>query len=137
MRASVEIAFPSPSVVSDAAVLARFLAPSAGSEGRSHVTLRAEGGGGLITVSREALDLLIRILDEMVEGNAVTLVPGTPELTTQQVADILHVSRPYVVTLLEEGKMPHRKVGPRRRIKFQDLMEYMRRQYDPVVPVPR
>jgi excisionase family DNA binding protein len=134
--AAVEIAFPSPAVVSDAAALAHFLVPSPASGGERYVTLRAENGGGSVTVSREALDLLVRILDEMVEGNAVSLVPGSPELTTQQVADILHVSRPYVVTLLEEGKIPHRKVGPRRRIRFQDLMEYMQRRYDPAATHP-
>jgi excisionase family DNA binding protein len=71
-----------------------------------------------------ALRLLGEILSELALGNTVKVVPIHAELTTQEGADMLNVSRPHLVKLLDEGALPHTKTGRHRRIKFNDLMAY-------------
>lgn len=77
-----------------------------------------------ITLPGGAVRLLVDVLSQMARGNAVTIVPYHAELTTQQAADFLGVSRPFLVKQLEQRALPHRKVGTHRRIAFRDLLRY-------------
>lgn len=72
------------------------------------------------------VQLIVRLLQETVAGNTVALVSIGRELTTQQAATVLNVSRPYVVRLMEEGKLPFHKVGTHRRVRTDDLLKYRR-----------
>jgi excisionase family DNA binding protein len=71
-----------------------------------------------------AIALLADILGAMAAGKRVYLIPENTELSTVEAADILNVSRPYLIKLLDTGKIPHRKVGRHRRILMEDLMAY-------------
>lgn len=90
------------------------------------VPITLERGSGPLRHLRlpvSAVRLLLGMLEEMARGNAVTLLPIPSELTTQA-ADLLGVSRPHLVRLLDGGKIPYRKVGSHRRVRAHDVLEY-------------
>jgi excisionase family DNA binding protein len=82
----------------------------------------------LIELPTSALCLLMDILAEQADGNAVKVVPVHAELTTQEAADLLKVSRPHLVKLLEEGGLPFHRTGKHRRVRFADLMLFKARR---------
>jgi excisionase family DNA binding protein len=98
--------------------------------GSRAIQVRPEGSerGTSVTVPLAAFDLFLAVLAQMADGNAVTIVPVHAELTTQQTADLLNVSRPHVVRLLEEGRIPSRRVGAHRRVRAEDAIAYRRRE---------
>ncbi len=69
-------------------------------------------------------EMLVRVASALQEGKVITLVPETQELTTQAAANVLGVSRPHLVKLLESGVIPHHKVGAHRRVFMKDLLAY-------------
>ncbi len=73
-----------------------------------------------------AVALIRRLLKDMGDGKAVTLVSDEPEITTEQAASLLHVSRPYVVGLVDKGQLPARNVGKQRRLLLKDVLAYKR-----------
>jgi excisionase family DNA binding protein len=98
------------------------LAPKAEAELR--ITL---DDGTEVTLPRAATRLLHHLLTQMSLGNAVTLIPIHAELTTQEAADYLNVSRPFLIKLLEANRLPFHMVGTHRRIKFTDLLSFKKK----------
>ncbi len=118
---------PTAAEAQEAKFAARGLAPVLRKRGSRTIKVRASGDGAeaTVTVPREAFQFFLEVLGHMANGNTVTIMPIHAELTTQEAADLLHVSRPYLVGLLDSKEIPHRMVGTHRRILASDLLAYV------------
>jgi excisionase family DNA binding protein len=101
----------------------RILSAVDGKQDAGEFRVKLEGGEELRLPSA-VKTLLIHLLTEMSRGNAVKIIPIHAELTTQEAADYLNVSRPFLVSLLEKGEVKFHKVGTHRRVRFEDLSAY-------------
>ncbi len=88
------------------------------------VNIKIQGSDELVAIPLKALKLLTSILSNMSEGKSIALLPTDAEISTQQAAEILNVSRPHVIKLLEKGEIPFKMVGSHRRILLQDILSY-------------
>ncbi len=102
----------------------RILAPLLSGAAPHLKIIEQDGTEQTVVIPAAAYRLLVDVLAQMSQGNAVTLIPIHAELTTQEAADLLNVSRPYLIKQIEAGDIPHHKIGRHRRIRFDDLMVY-------------
>lgn len=84
-------------------------------------------GDGELVLPREAVEMFAAVLSAMANGQGVQIIPVNAELTTQEAADFLRVSRPYLIKLLEQDEIPYRRVGRHRRIEYGELVKYKRK----------
>lgn len=89
------------------------------------VRLEPAGETCELEVPRDAVEVLAQVLAHLADGQAVSIVATDDELTTQQAADLANVSRPYLIKLLDEGKIAYRKVGKHRRILTAAMLAYL------------
>jgi excisionase family DNA binding protein len=116
---------PTPEEIQSAAEAATALA-----QAKSHDGALTVGGseGNELRLAPAISDLLVDLLGHIAQGEMVTFVPVGAMLTTQQAADMLNVSRPYLSSLLKQGAIPFVPVGSHRRVRFEDLMAYKERR---------
>ena len=91
------------------------------------VEVKLPGKEVTLKIPTKAFSLLVRIIGNMAEGKSNAVLPSNEMLSTQQAADILNISRPYLVKLLEAGEIPYTKAGTHRRIELKHVLEYKER----------
>jgi excisionase family DNA binding protein len=117
-----EVVTPTADDAALAKVSVERLAAHLGDAGGVRLQVTSGQASEELVLPASAVRLLVRALTELGRGNGVTLTPIGAELTTQQAADLLNVSRPHLVKLLDEGAIPSRKVGTHRRVLLEDLL---------------
>lgn len=103
-----------------------YLACTEGSHEDIRVHLEVGARDEALILPRPVAELFAAMLAALASGKGVQIIPVDAELTTQQAADLLNVSRPYLIGLLDDDKIPYRLVGRHRRIRFEDLMSFKR-----------
>lgn len=121
-----DLVVPSASDAELAKNSSRLLAAIVGKGDSARLVLHGDHDQPL-SIPVPALRMLVEILSQMAQGNAVSIVPYHAELTTQEAADFLNVSRPFLVKLVEGGQIPFRRVGTHRRVAFSELLKYRER----------
>jgi len=125
MHAHMKLDIPTTDEISLAKKSCRLLALCVKDQlSQSIQVIDATGKHETVCIPTAAFNLLIDILSETAQGNAVSIIPIHAVLTTQEAADMLNVSRPYFVKLLDSGALAFTKVGTHRRVRYQDLMAY-------------
>ena len=107
----------------------KILGQIAGKHKKSSKAIEIEVSGEKehVKIPVSAFKFLNTIMQHMAQGKAISIIPSSAEITTQQAAEMLNMSRPHVVKLLEDGELPFHKVGTHRRIKLKDLEKYRAR----------
>ena len=109
------------------AVIAKEAAENLRSVALAGVDLRlriAEPPGVIVPLPARAVEMIVAVLTAMAERKPISLIPPTAELTAQQAADFLNMSRPHLIELLEKKQIPHRMVGAHRRIRISELQAF-------------
>jgi len=118
-----------PEQQADVAKLSRLLGGLAHTRRRRGTSCRLVGPQGeAIQLPESVFYVLERVAEVLARGDAVTVVPVGKELTTQQAADLLNVSRQYLVGLLDEGRVPCKKTGKHRRLRIEDVLAFKRQR---------
>ena len=124
MSAQKIVHLPTPAEVEQAKISSRTLSKYADVD-RVQLALRGcNGESDDLVLPGHVLQLLLDVLSEMSKGNAVSLIPHHQEVSSQEAANLLNVSRPFLVGLLEKGDIPFRKVGAHRRVLLRDVLAY-------------
>ena len=127
MALSNVVHLPTPHEAEEAKITSRALSKYATNE-RLHIKIAGNNNDSDdLILPGYAINLLLDILTEMSKGNAITVMPIHAELSTQETAEFLNVSRPHLVDMLEQGKIPFRKVGAHRRVMAKDVIDYKQR----------
>lgn len=124
--AQITPTLPSEAEATLAKKTSRILASRMSASDPLQLRLPGSSGGETVRLPASVVRMLVRILDEMAKGNAVTITPVRAELTTQEAADMLNISRPSLIQLLDEGKIEFRKVGTHRRVRLEALIAFKR-----------
>lgn len=124
MSAQKIVHLPTPADVEQAKISSRTLSKYADVD-RVQLAIRGcNGESDDLVLPGHVLQILLDVLSEMSKGNAISLIPHHQELSTQEAANLLNVSRPFLVGLLEKGDIPFRKVGVHRRVLLRDILGY-------------
>ena len=126
MTLSNVVHLPTAQEAEEAKITSRALSKYAHNE-RLHLKIASNNESEDLILPGYAINLLLAMLTEMSKGNAITVMPIHAELSTQETAELLNVSRPHLVDLLEQGKIPFRKVGTHRRVLANDVFDYKQR----------